>query len=428
MSQNVTRCHPPPPAFLKGMNDGGSMTHGPLFFIALALSPGLARAATQPSYEEVSAQAASLADQGQQAQALVLLGGLAAQYPQDPALHVQCGWLASQERAWQEARDWYARALAISPQHYEARLGLAWAHWHMGEAELAQADFATLAAERPGDARALQGLRAARRQSAGLQAGVAGTAYLYPGNPARRYGTGLAVGADGWTGSLVAGASYRGTRFTGSDAQRSPETGPLGPVSATSSSTQHEGWAWAGLARTRWGATLHGARIADLSTEATSAWVLGAMGRFEPLARGWGALLGEASASLYDDLNVLRLSAAWRQPLGRRGLYVQPISALQLADGSPFFSQGLELGYGAERLSLSAGGKLGRETRPTLLGLSLANNLPGTISGGGWAGLGLDVGQSWNASLITEAYRLLDDETQASSWTLATQLGLGRSF
>ncbi len=402
-----------------------------LLLTVLVASADSEAAGIQVPANEVFVAAMALDEQGRATEALALLGGLAARYPQDPGFVIQCAWLAYEDRDFEAAAAWYERVLALSPGHYEARLGLAWCRWQLGETAVARAEFETLAAERPGDDRALHGLRASAFERRGVSASASGFATLYPGNPGRQHGEGLTVGVSGWAGSLLAGATYRGTRFVVSEGQ--PEPGGPGSLGGQASSyAQHEAWAWTGLARTRWGVSLHGAYLADFGPDATSAVIAGVVGRLQPLRWTQGILLGEASVSVYDDLDVYRLGASWEQPLGASGLYALPLTGLQFVDGEVLFSQGLELGHGNERRTLRVGARLGRELRPAYLGLSLASNLPETVTGGAWVGLDLPLGERWTASLSASASRLEAEETTElpsdDFWAIGTQAGLVHSF
>jgi len=356
------------------------------------------------------------------------LGDLAERYPQDPGLALRCAWVATEDGDHAAAVTWYERALEANADHYEARLGLAWARWNLGEDT--QAAFRVLVDERPGERRALDGLEASRYGRSGMQSSVGATVSLYPGDPGRLHGEGLAAGVSGWRGSLVGGASYRGTRFVVLDPAGGEALQPGQPPTMggeTLSSAQHEAWAWGGLARARWGTTLHAAGIMDGSDDGGNALVLGAMARVgTPLGPH---LLTELSTSLYGDLTLHRVGLSWSQPVGP--LTLTPIAAVQLAGDSPYVSAGLELGREGERLDVRLGGKLGREQRPALLGSALVYNLPGTITGGTWAGASLDLDSPWTPSLTTELFRLqADDEALPVSdfWVLTSQLGLTRSF
>jgi hypothetical protein len=258
---------------------------------------------------------------------------------------------------------------------------------------------------------------------------VAGTGSLYPGDAGRLHGEGVAAGLSAWHNTLVGGASYRGTRFVvaAEPDQESQPGQPPGMGAGNSASVQHEAWAWAGLAQSRWGSSLHLAGVLDGSDDGSSALVLGAMGRLGPAA---GAhLTGELSSSLYDDLSVHRVGLAWAQPVGR--LTISPLVAAQLADDTPYVSGGLELAHDGPQLDLRVGAKLGREQRPVLLGSALIYNLPGTITGGGWAVASFDRGGAWSPSLSTELYRFeleQPDLPTTDAWVLTTQLALTHSF
>lgn len=358
---------------------------------------------------------------------LAELSDRAERYPQDPSLALSCASAAFEAGEHEAAASWYARALELNPEHYEARLGLAWARWQLGEDT--RADFEALVAERPGDPRAAEGLEASRWGRDGRQLAVAGTGSLYPGDAGRLHGEGVAAGLSAWHNSLVGGASYRGTRFVGA---AEPEQGsqpgqPPGMGGGSSASVQHEAWAWAGMSRAGWGSSLHLAGVLDGSDDGSSALVLGAVGRLGSAA---GAhLTGELSSSLYDDLSVHRLGLGWAQPLGP--LTIAPVASLQLADDTPYVSGGLELAHDGPQFDLRVGGKLGREQRPVLLGSALIYNLPGTITGGGWAVASFDPGGAWIPSLSTELYRVElepSDLPSDDAWVLTTQLALTRSF
>ncbi len=362
------------------------------------------------------------------AESLEELAALAERYPQDPGLALRCAWAAAEAGEHASAVDWYHRALAANADHYEARLGLAWARWHLGEDTAAA--FQALVDERPSDRRALDGLEASRYGRRGAQAGLAAAGTLYPGDPGRSHGEGLAVGVSSWNGSLVGGASYRGTRLVLTEMSDSePTPGQPPGMGVQSAAAQHEAWAWAGLARARWGATLHAAGILDGTEDDSSAFVLGAVAR---LGAASGAnLRGEYSLSLYEDQEIHRGSASWNQPLGSIPVTLSPLAGLQLVDDTPHVSAGLELSRDGERVDLRLGAKAGREQRPVLLGSSLVYNLPGTIAGSGWAGASLDLDGSWTPSLTTELLRLQSDDTElpsSSSWVLTTQLGLTHRF
>jgi len=91
-----------------------------MLLLALALT---AHAAT---WDESWARSNDLEAQGSYAEALAALAPLATDYPQDYRLLVRLGWLAFEAGDYATALRWYQAALDVSPDAYDARLGLAW--------------------------------------------------------------------------------------------------------------------------------------------------------------------------------------------------------------------------------------------------------------------------------------------------------------
>lgn len=111
----------------------------------------------------------------------------------------------------------------------------------------------------------------------------------------------------------------------------------------------------------------------------------------------YSAVLGdarlEASLSLYDDQNVLRLAPTWRVPVTQR-LWIEPGIALQLADEG-YLSGAFRLGYDLDSVRMSAGVHYGDQFRPAALGTMSVHNYAEVVSHGADLEIAVPIGAPW---------------------------------
>ncbi len=204
--------------------------------------------------------------------------------------------------------------------------------------------------------------------------------YGYPAIGERTWGLGLVAGGGLQWRQAVADVTYRFGQFTSSTVAPG---GPGGPTAAplTKAFSQHELYVAAGGSAAAAGLTGHYAMLHETSGTLGTGHVLGAAARFSPL----GNITAEASVSLYDDVDVLRTSAAWQIPLGR-GWWLRPGGAVQVVGKTVLGAGYLDVGYGDNRGEIWLGGKGGSEYRPAYLASSTAYNLFETIPWGAHLG------------------------------------------
>jgi len=397
-----------------------------------------AGSATEPDpYTERFRRAGELEHQGHFEAAAEALEPLLGPYPDDYALELQLGWLRFRADQPKRAEHHYRRAVELSGGAQNARLGLAWSFVEQGEDRDAKPIFEALLAESPGLVAARDGLALIRLQHS-PSTRIGGAYVHHSDHPFRRSGWALRVGADVPLArrAFVSG-TFRISQLTNADTLiTTPSTnpgggpgpgGPGGPASTTRVSgiyEQPEVHLAAGLRERAWGLAAHFAYVNDRGEFDDDLFAVGLSGRLSHV----GDLWLEGSASFYPDATVLRLSPWWRIELGR-GFYVRPGGAVERADGDEWLgSYFAELGLAGSRGAVFAGGRGGRERRPTYLLVPLMLNLADDLTWGVWAGSTLRIGDrvEFRAVYQLDSLELIYNDTrqQGRMHTLTLSLGI----
>ncbi|MEL6178619.1 MAG: tetratricopeptide repeat protein [Myxococcota bacterium] len=427
--------------------------HAPSVLLWMMIVLHYACPAAADAYTDALARATSLEARGQLAEAAAVLETLEADYPQDYSLALYLGWLKFQAEQYDVALVAYRKALKLSPESIDAKLGEGWTLVRLGDRSGAEAAFAQVLARSPDHAGALEGLALAQNPEPTLaledggpllwltqSAGV--TAHRYGGHPFKEQALGIALGFDavsseGWT----AGLSGRLTAFTGAatatvELPGMPAGPGLPPETITETITedvefrQAEVYGRAGWQQPQWGVEARAAYVDDSSEASFDATVFGLKGQLTDLLPGTLAL--EVNTSLYSDLTLIQATPAWRLMLGSSGWFIEPGATVVVGDGDSWVSGSGQVGWLGERGSVWAGGWYGDLVRPVYFDQPAVYNLDETMRYGAWAGAGWALGDGdWSVVLAYAWNHLRDDsddgDGQESEMHLMT-LGLGVTF
>jgi len=314
-------------------------------------------------------RASELEQAGRHADAAKALAQVVPQYPQDYALHLQLAWLHFNAAHYGRAEGFYEKALELSPESWEARLGLGWSLLRQGRKAEARPHFTTVLEKLPANTSARQGVEASKEGPA-LSSSPWGslTFSSYQNHPNLLWALGALVSLpmtfhERW----LLSASYRLGRFT------IPGVAGRGG-SSLRGFMQHEAFISAGATWPLLGVVAQYAYLYDGSTDRDHGHFAGLSGRVSP----WGDIGLAANLSLYDDLTVVRVHSSYRLPL-RPWLSVTPGFTVQvpmnttgagpsnsqlIEDSKALFSGQLEVLLRGKPGSIWFGGKLGKELRP----------------------------------------------------------------
>jgi tetratricopeptide (TPR) repeat protein len=353
--------------------------------LAIATAPlaaGRARAETadEDPYASTFARSAEEERAGRLDAAVAILQEATRRWPDDYALALQTAWLLFRAERWEEAEAAYRRAEKLSGGAYDARLGLAWTRARRGDCDDAKTRFATLATERPEDARVRDGL-AVCEAKVGPRYTVwgTGTLHAYASHPTKSDGFGLATGFVALPGAFQIAAAYRGTwvAYDGESAR---------PASTLTSFAQHEAYGTLGVGSKLVGVSAHYAYVRDGSETSGDSHHVGATLRYSPS----GDLLLAESSSFYADQSVHRLELSWRAPLSQ-SIAIRPALAGQYTGRTWGYAGYLTLLGDHGRFGWWLGAKGGREIRPLYFGQAILFDWAETISAGATAGARVDL-------------------------------------
>lgn len=314
---------------------------------AMVLSLLLAgpRLALADPYEDALAGARLAAETGRFSAAAQALAEPAATWPQDFPLQLTRAYYLLRAGAYQDAEAQYRVSLALEPGSPEARRGLADARLGRGAPDR-------------------------------LWVGLAGSGTTFSGQASRSsFFTGAltvdALVADRW----LAGGLYRALGSTSSLTGGGP--GRSGSTGGTSS-IQHEGHLWLGLAEASWQLRLHAAAIGGSAvTRAGVEQVYGYRG----VAAGVSALLlaglewrASAVTSWYEDLTVSQLEGTATLPVGDQ-LALRVGGRTQLGGGEPTAAALAAVEWRGP-LDLALRGEYGLQRRPADLEAHVLYDLP----------------------------------------------------
>ncbi len=380
----------------------------------LAVACSLAGTAlADDGYAERFREAAALEEEERFAEALDLLDDLVADYPQDYALVLRLGWLAYRAEKYARAEVYYATAAELSGGALDPRLGLAWTDLMRGRRNAARTRLEALAAEFGDDPRVQEALEAADAPPEGsISAGGSALFMGYPGYDVPLWGAGFVAGIGGRHGHLVAGVTYRFTRFTLTLPGPSPAVPGGGLSWIRYSYNQHELYPFAGLSYERFGISAHYGLIDDGSDTPGDGHAFGLVGRYSPL----GDLTLETSYTAFTgDEDVFRAALSWRIPVVGP-LVLCPGGALQVSGGTARGSGSLMAGVADERGEFWLGARAGREVRPVYLTVPAAYNVSGIIPYGGSLSGRVRLAPEWwlAGSFETNRHTAVDDDGNLS--------------
>lgn len=372
-------------------------------------------------YTEKTADVARLEKAGRLKRAADVQEALARSFPQDYAVVLRSAWLAYRAGRYARAGKAYRAALALSPQSLDARLGLAWTLAKEGDREQAHELFMTLkkeAAENPSVSAGLKETAAAPPSM--VLAPLAGFGVLaYDGHQLKKWALATTVGLSLRAARFQLTAAYRysyfatvGSAHSQSSALISSQSGALGPGpgvpppppppgsvpsgngsgaglgnGAGSGFSHHEAYLTSRYDVERFGIGAQYAYIYDGSGEYGHVHLGGLSLRYSP----WGDIMLSGNVSAYQDATIWRGVLAWRLPLGIFG--VTPGVALQGNGEQARVAGELAVDLRWRWFSLYVGGRYGDQERLAYLERLVVYDVPETITYGGWAGLGLQLGR-----------------------------------
>jgi hypothetical protein len=389
------------------MRDATSILLGLVTSLSI-LTLGARRAHAADAYDDALARAAELEGLGRLDEAGRALGAMLPLYPQDFALPLQIASIHYRAGRFMEAERFYRIAAERGSGAYDARFGLALSLERQERCDEARPIFERLAAERPDDGAAREGLgRCAPRPAWRVTPSVYLTGSTFPNHPYRSLAGAVTAGvAFAHQGGFFLGATYRYTRF-------SPASG-----AAMSAWDQHDGYLSLGYSVPRGGVLAHYAVVRDGSGSLGTSHHVGISGRWSP----FGDIELRGSASFYDDMKVLRLEPSWKIPIAW-GLSIRPALAVQDAGGSVYTTGMATLSLDRRLFGLYVGGKYGSEVRPVLFSVPVVYDLVETIAYGAWAGGGVNVSDDVGIHLSYAMDRLKQMDgtaTNAHALTLGT--------
>lgn len=355
-------------------------------------------------YEEIMARAAEMSARGDHAGAARALEPAVVELAQDYSIAVECAWQHFQAGEWRDAERAYREAIARAPGSKDARIGLAWTLVHEERCEEAAA--ASRAADDPRGEEVLAACAPARAWTLSASFLAAAT----PDHPIKTGAAGILSSISGPIGEGgVFGAAHRFVR-----------TGTIAS-SGIAAFDQHDFYGHVGYWGERWGLVVRVAVAADLSRtlETSGHGGLSAHVRLASFLPAWtGDARLEASASVYDDLTVVRVAPSWA---------IHVFGPLHVIPGFAFQHDGARA-YGAASIaaalewpvfSVWAGAKYGDENRPAYLAQSVVYDLTEKVAWGAWLGVRV---RPWRRLAFEAAYAF--DQLRRSDALAPSQSGL----
>ena len=339
--------------------------------------------------------------------AAALLEGLADDYPQDYTLFLRLGWLRFSAGDYRRGKSHYERALSISPEAADARLGRGWCLYYLGRKQKAREDFARVLEQNADSDSAMEGMKLTRRVS---YAGVilTGAYHYFDGHPTKIDGKAFSISAPFVVrDNYLLGGTWRRTAFS-----LATGNGLQSYWNDSLDFVQNEGYLYAGVSYPLWGATAQYAYLDNDSADDQQGHIAGTTLRFSP----WGSILCSANGSFYDASNYYRGSLEWGLPFFA-WLSVRPGMAWQYADEEHLFTGSLALEGLVSRFNYSVWGRYGTERHPAYLNDHQIYNLPDDLLYAGGASLSAMVGGGFHLGGAYE-YRRLElakDDTSAES-------------
>jgi tetratricopeptide (TPR) repeat protein len=386
-------------------------------FAMCSMCMGLAAlgAPVAESYAQLLARAARLEAEGRLADAVAVLEGAQARFPQDYEVSMRLAWLAYLQGRHEDAHRGYEQALALSGQGSDAQLGRGYVHLALGEPTAARADFAAVLEGRPEHEGARAGLEAARAAWPRFFASAVGTGQLWSGHRAKRLAgvasVGLVARAAGW---LHLEGRYRGGEFRVRDDQAADA--PLYDF------PQHEAWATAGYDAPALAALATYAYAYPRGHDDYRAHVAALSLRISR----FGDLWIDGAVTVYDELVLPQAGIEWRLPLGL-GFSVTPEARGQWpggGDGGGWAGE-LTLAWFGARAGVWLGGIYGREVRPVSLRPQAIYNIPEEVREGVRAGVQVTLTRGWD---VFSEYELRVLEADDGARTTLHLLSLGMAL
>lgn len=234
--------------------------------------------------------------------------------------------------------------------------------------------------------------------------------YVYRDHPTRGLTSASTARLALWLqGRWLLSAAYRFSLFAPSSAAQS--------TGSAATWRQHDGYAGAGYAAPRFGASLHYGVLAGALDKtpdyAETSHHMGAVARYSP----WGDGTLASTLSIYPSELLWRGEVGWALPILQANLlrawslHIRPSAALQWSAGEARPSGTLTVLFEHPRVSAFVGGKYGVELKPAYIAQEVVYNGPERIPLGLWSGLSVrpSAKDGTNLSLNYSFDRLLRD-------------------